>query len=110
MKLKSKSYLEESAPKRVCMIAFTNYSIDGRVRFEAESLAEWGHEVTFLVAKERAVPRTYSKDGVIVRELAVASYGGKNQLLYLLAYLKFLLLAFVVCTHLFIKSGIDVVH
>jgi len=55
--------------KRVCMIAFTHYPFDGRVRLEAESLVEWGYEVCFLVPKERATATTYMLAGVIVKEL-----------------------------------------
>jgi hypothetical protein len=57
--------------KRVCMIAFTHYPFDGRVRLEAESLVEWGYEVCFLVPKEKATATTYMLAGVIVKELNV---------------------------------------
>src|SRR5713101_3897740 len=111
MSLNSHSSVQyEAAPKRVCMIAYTNYSIDGRVRLEAESLVSWGHEVIFLVAKEGATPRTYSIRGVTLTELGVRIYGGKGQLRYLLSYLTFLVLAFVACTRLFIQSRVDVSH
>jgi len=111
MSLNSHSSVQyEAAPKRVCMIAYTNYSIDGRVRLEAESLVSWGHEVIFLVAKEGAIPRTYSLRGVTLTELRVRIYGGKGQVRYLLSYLTFLVLAFVACTRLFIQSRVDVIH
>src|SRR5260370_7539867 len=111
MSLNSHSSVEyEAAPKRVCMIAYTNYSIDGRVRLEAESLVSWGHEVIFFVAKEGATPRTYSLRGVTLTELRVRIYGGKGQVRYLLSYLTFLVLAFVACTRLFVQSRVDVIH
>ncbi len=100
----------QPALKRVCMIAYTNYSIDGRVRLEAESLVNWGHEVILLVGKEGATPRTYSVRGVKVKELGVRIYGDKGQFHYLLSYLSFLALAFVACTRLFIQSRVDLVH
>jgi glycosyltransferase involved in cell wall biosynthesis len=99
-----------AAPKRICMIAYTNYSVDGRVRLEAESLLSWGHEVTFLVGREGAKPRTYSLNGVTLKELNVRIYGGKGQFRYLASYLTFLVLAFVACTSLYIQSDIDIVH
>lgn len=92
------------------MIAYTNYSVDGRVRFEAESLAQWGYEVTFLVAQEGAEAHTYSQHGVMVRELPVRSYGGRSHVQYLIAYFAFLLLAFLMCTRLFVTSRMSVVH
>ena len=92
------------APQRVGMIAYTNYSFDGRVRLEAESLVKWGYEVFFLVPKEKATPRTYTFAGVTVKELNVRKYGGKNKLRYICSYITFLGIAFVACTLLFCSS------
>jgi glycosyltransferase involved in cell wall biosynthesis len=98
------------APKRVCMIAYTNYRFDGRVRLEAESLVKWGYEVCFLVPREGTSARTYVLDGVAIKELAVDKYNGRNKLRYVLSYLTFLFLAFVVCTDLFVRSRVRVIH
>src|SRR6266851_825615 len=106
----SVSLKSPSAPKRVCMIAYTNYPFDGRVRLEAESLVKWGYEVFFLVPKRQAIPRTYSLDGVTVKELNVGKYGDKNRLRYILSYITFLGLAFVACTCLFVRLHVRVVH
>jgi len=111
MNLNSNSYVGgQTTPKKVCMLAYTEYSVDGRVRFEAESLVNWGHEVIFLVVKEGTKPRTYLHGGVTVKELGVRIYGGKGRFHYLLSYLAFLVLAFVACTRLFVQSRINVVH
>src|SRR5271169_6146687 len=99
-----------ATPKRVCMIAYTRYPFDGRVRLEAESLVEWGYEVRFLVPKEKDAPRTYELAGVTVEELDVVEYGGKNKLEYLHSYMKFMILAFLACTRLFFKSHVKVFH
>jgi len=96
--------------KRVCMIAFTHYPFDGRVRLEAESLVEWGYEVRFLVPKEKSNPTTYTLAGVTVEELDVVEYGGKNKLQYLFAYMSFMVLAFFACSREFIKSGVRIFH
>ena len=102
----------ENSPKakRVCMIAFTHYPFDGRVRLEAESLVEWGYEVRFLVPKEKSNPTTYTLAGVTVEELDVVEYGGKNKLQYLFAYMSFMVLAFFACSREFIKSGVRIFH
>jgi hypothetical protein len=92
------------------MIAFTHYPFDGRVRLEAESLVEWGYEVCFLVPKEKATATTYMLAGVIVKELDVVEYGGKNKLHYLLAYMSFMALAFFACTRLFVQSHVRIFH
>jgi glycosyltransferase involved in cell wall biosynthesis len=102
--------MSDTTPKRVCMIANTHYKFDGRVRLEAESLVKWGYEVVFLVPKAQAAPRTYTLEGVTVKELNVAKYNEKNKLRYLLSYITFLALAFVACTRLFFKSNVRVIH
>ena len=99
-----------STSKRVCMIAYTHYPFDGRVRLEAESLVTWGYEVWFLVPKEKATPRTYTLAGVTVREVNVGKYGDKNKLRYVFSYMAFLAFALVECTRLFFQSKIKVVH
>ncbi len=106
----SHSSQQSASRKRVCMIAYTRYQYDGRVRLEAESLVNWGYEVVFLVPRIGEKPTTFTLQGVTVRELNVAEYGGKNKLQYLASYLTFLVLAFVACTSLYFKSGLDIVH
>jgi glycosyltransferase involved in cell wall biosynthesis len=95
---------------RVCMIAYTVYATDGRVRLEAESVSKWGYDVSFLVLKAENTPRRHDLCGVDVIELNVAKYRGKNKLRYLFSYLHFLLLAFARCTALFFETGLQVVH
>jgi glycosyltransferase involved in cell wall biosynthesis len=92
------------------MVAFTQYPFDGRVRLEAESLVEWGYEVRFLVPKQQTTPRTYSLAGVVVEELDVVEYGGKNKLQYLFSYMSFMVLAFFACTRLFVRSHFRIFH
>jgi len=92
------------------MIAYTNYVTDGRVRFEVESLVDWGYEVLFLVPKEGPAPRAYVLCGVEVKELNVRKYQGQGNARYLLSYLTFLVLAFLACSRLFIQSRITAVH
>jgi glycosyltransferase involved in cell wall biosynthesis len=99
-----------TTPKKICMIAFTRYPFDGRVRLEAESLVEWGYEVCFLVPKEQATATTYTLEGVVVQELDMVEYGGKNKIQYLLSYMSFMMLAFLACTRLFVKSHFRIFH
>lgn len=111
MNLNSVTVSESGAsPKRVCMVAYTRYPFDGRVRLEAESLVQWGHEVIFLVPKEGFKPKTYTLAGVTVKELNVRKIRDNNQLRYLFSYLIFLLFALGACTRLFLQSRIRVIH
>ncbi len=99
-----------TTPKRVCMIAFTNYPFDGRIRLEAESLVEWGYEVSIFVPKTNETPRTYKLAGVTVNELDAVEYGEKSISKYIFSYMKFTILSFVACTSLFAKSKVRIFH
>ena len=98
--------------KHVCMIAYTGYARDTRVRREAETLALNGYKVSFLVPRsgpgEKA--KTYEQDGVSVIELNTTKYCGKSKISYLSSYLYFTLACFFVCTWRCLKGHIDVVH
>ncbi len=97
--------------KHVCMIAYTNYATDARVRREAETLAETGEfHVTFLSLMEGKTARSYVRDGVHVRELRIRKYRGKNRARYILSYFLFLALAFLECAGRAFTGKLDVAH
>ena len=98
-------------PTNVCMIAYTIYPSDARVRREAETIASQpGFQVTFLTLKEGKDSKVYRKKGVIVRELDIHKYRGKNKIKYILSYLGFLLTAFTVVNRLVFAKSLDIVH
>ena len=93
------------------MVAYTNYLTDARVRLEAETLTSLpDYKVLVMVLKESSSPRTYSINGVEVRELNTNKYRGENNIRYLISYCIFLLLAFWTCNKLFWKNSLDIVH
>jgi len=92
------------------MIAYTNYLFDGRVRSEAEVLADSGFRVLCLTNKSGSKPTSFQLDGVTVRELNVSKYQGKNPIGYLASYLLFLLLSSAACCRLLLRRELDVVH
>lgn len=97
--------------KHICMVAYTNYATDARVRREAETLAaNPSYEVQVLVLKECATPHTYLLDNVVVRELDVSKYRGQSGIRYVISYLSFFLLAFMACNRLLLTGRLDVVH
>lgn len=97
--------------KHVCMVVYSRYVIDNRVRREAETLVESDeYEVTVLVPKEGPVSRRYRLNGVNVRELNVQRYRGKRIAVYVISYLKFLSAAFLVVSGLRLQNKTDVVH
>ena len=91
------------------MVAYTNYLTDARVRREAETLTSLpDYKVLVMVLKESSSPRTYSINGVEVRELNTNKYRGENNIRYLISYCIFLLLAFWTCNKLFCKNSLDI--
>jgi glycosyltransferase involved in cell wall biosynthesis len=79
----------------ICMIAYTEYRFDPRVRREAEALAERGDKVDFICLSD-----SVKKDnkwemisGVSLWKLKCRKYQGNNIIRYLLSYLDFFLKA-----------------
>jgi glycosyltransferase involved in cell wall biosynthesis len=92
------------------MIAYTDYSVDARVRREAETLAAHGFHVRCLTTRLGASPATFVLNGVEVRELGVPKYRGKSTRAYLASYVKFVVRASAACVQLMVKGELDVVH
>ncbi|HEY6361450.1 MAG TPA: glycosyltransferase family 4 protein [Vicinamibacterales bacterium] len=95
---------------RVCMIAYTNYAFDARVRREAETLVSSGYRVLCLTTSNSARPARYRLGGVEIRELGVPKYRGKSMFAYLGSYLRFLIASSVACLWLMAEGRLDVVH
>lgn len=55
--------------KAICMIAYTDYLFDARVRREAETLSRHGFEVICLTQQNSVSPSETLIDGVLVREI-----------------------------------------
>jgi glycosyltransferase involved in cell wall biosynthesis len=94
----------------VCMIAYTDYAIDARVRREAETLIAGGFRVICLTTSNRGIPARLVQDGVEVRELGVPKYRGKSTVAYIGSYVRFLLSSTVACIQLLIRGELDIVH
>lgn len=99
-----------SVKGHVCMIAYTNYAFDARVRREAETLASAGYRVLCLTTSNGADPARFRLSGVEIWELGVPKYRGKSTLAYLGSYLRFLLASSVACLKLMARGRLDVVH
>src|SRR5436309_3932561 len=96
--------------KTVCMIAYTNYAADARVRREAETLASQGFRVLCLTTRNSNAPAQLTLNGVEVRELHVPKYRGKSTSAYIGSYLRFLLASSAACLRLLARKELDVVH
>jgi glycosyltransferase involved in cell wall biosynthesis len=97
--------------KNVIMIVYANYVYDSRVRREAEALAKSNKFcVTVLGLKDTNVPKSFFLNGVQVFELNEKKYFGTRKLRLIYSYFKFLAIAFIKCTRLFLKNQLDIVH
>lgn len=95
----------------VCMIAYTDYVFDARVRREAETLAAAGYRVMCLKNRDGAgPPQRCVLNGVEIRDIDVPKYQGKNAVAYLGSYLRFLLAASAICAGFAARRELDVVH
>ncbi|MBM4306340.1 MAG: glycosyltransferase family 4 protein [Deltaproteobacteria bacterium] len=96
--------------KKICMIAYSNFKTDPRIRRESEALTKDGNVVNFLVLAENGMPKTYEMNDVHIIELNMRKHRGQKSASYLLPYLKFLGLAFWHCSRLFLRRQVDIVH
>ena len=95
---------------RICMIAYTDYAIDARVRREAETLASHGFHVVCLTTRSGAEQKKFILEGVEVQELPVPKYRGKSTISYIGSYLRFLLASSAECLRLLRTRQLDAVH
>jgi len=100
----------QSMNRSVCMIAYTDYAIDARVRREAETLAAQGFHVRCLTTRNGGERARFVLNGVEVRELGVQKYRGKSTLAYVSSYLRFLFVSSAACLRLLVRGELDVVH
>jgi glycosyltransferase involved in cell wall biosynthesis len=97
--------------QHICMIAYTNYPSDARVRREAETLAATGNfDITFLALQEEDSAKSYETENVRVVELNVKKYRGQNKFKHFASYMKFLYRAFCKCNKLLFSRRLDIIH
>jgi glycosyltransferase involved in cell wall biosynthesis len=95
---------------KICMIAYTFYTRDPRVRREAEALAGRGDSVDFICLKEADKAGRRSYDGVNLYPLSVGRYQGDSTLLYLAKYASFFLRASFLVSLLFMRKRYDIIQ
>lgn len=94
----------------VCMIGYTFYKSDPRVRREAEALTARGDRVDFICLKDTAPMTPAELLGVNLYPLAAGKYQGASTFRYLLEYISFFIRAAVLVTRLHLKKRYDVIH
>jgi glycosyltransferase involved in cell wall biosynthesis len=94
----------------ICMVAYTEYHTDARVRREAETLTAHDFSVRCLTTRNGSGQRRFTLEGVEVEELRVPKYRGKSTRAYIASYARFLVAASVACLRLMRRGELDVVH
>ncbi len=95
---------------RICMIAYTHYPTDSRVRREAESLVARGDEVDFICLGEKKSSKQELFHGVHLEKINHSRYRGSSALSYLMAYFRFFVSAFFRVAGLYIKKRYPVIQ
>lgn len=95
---------------RICMVAFTHYSTDSRVRREAEALVDRGDEVDILCLREQGREDIRMLNGVRLYQLPIDRYRGSSTARYLLKYMLFFLAATLWLNYLHLKKRYQVIQ
>ncbi len=104
--MKSKSM----TPRRVLMLAYTNYRTDPRVIREAEAALRAGFEVDFIALRRDVEPSEELVNGVRLIHVNQMRYRGRGRVRYLLAYAEFFVRCACLATHLHVRHRYVVVH
>jgi glycosyltransferase involved in cell wall biosynthesis len=96
---------------RACMVAFTDYPVDTRVRREAEALVARGDEVDFICLRTPSLGDRRTMNGVSLHPVMSFDYrdGGRPRD-YVRRYVTFQLAALVRILRLHMRRRYDVVH
>lgn len=101
---------ERKKVKRACMVAYTFYDIDNRVRRYAETLVKYGWEVDAVVLKNDNGLKKRSIKGVNVIGLKKRTYNEKNKLTYLIRLITFFAHSFHFLMNATLRKPYSLVH
>jgi glycosyltransferase involved in cell wall biosynthesis len=87
-----------AAPRRIAMLTHSYYEEDPRVRREAETLADAGHQIEVFALRRPTDPQRETIGGVDVRRLGVQRHQGAGLGVYLREYLSFFVRAGIALT------------
>ena len=96
--------------KKICMLAYTYYLHDPRVRREAETLAKHGYEVDCLCLRAKGQLKCEQVNGVRLYRLPLSKYRGSSRIKYALAYVWFFVLSFFAVTRFYFKNRYRVIQ
>lgn len=95
---------------RICMVAYTHYRTDSRVRREAEALAGRGDRVDFICLDDGNGKQDEILNGVHLIKMPVSRYRGSNAGAYMASYFQFFFRVMIRLAGLHIRQPYDVVQ
>lgn len=101
---------EERLGMRACMVAYTFYENDNRVRRYAETLVNHGVEVDVIALQRGELPYHSVIDGVNVYRIQKRSIDEKGKFSYFYRLMKFLVRSSVKLGQMHLRKRYDVVH
>lgn len=96
--------------RKVCMIAYSSYVADARIKREAETLVKYGWDVSIIMLSHDLQKTLTQHNGVTCIPLNIGKYMGKGMTSYFLSYFLFGIKAMIKCTKLTLSGNVDVVH
>jgi glycosyltransferase involved in cell wall biosynthesis len=100
----------KSSSMKACMVAYTFYEVDNRVRRYAEALAKRGDRVDVIALRQEGQPRTEVIDGVRIFRIQRRVLDEKGKLTYLVRLCLFFLRSMYVLTREQMKERYEVIH
>lgn len=95
---------------RICMVAYTHYPTDSRVRREAEALVERGDTVDFICLGSEKDRKSELYNGVELIKIYINRYRGSNTVMYMASYLQFFLVATLKLVRLQLRNRYQIIQ
>jgi glycosyltransferase involved in cell wall biosynthesis len=96
--------------KRICMLAYTKYASDGRVRRYAEALAKRGDTVDVLALSDAGIPDSGDLNGVRIFQLQGRQKNERHKWQYAWRILRFLLTSSFFLARRHLRVRYDLIH
>ena len=92
-----------------CMVVYSYYPLDPRVRKEARALIEKGNAVDVICLRDEGEAEQEVVDGATIHRVSFTARRG-GYLTYAYQYITFVLMSFALLSKLFLKNRFDVIH
>lgn len=95
---------------RICMIAYSKYASDARIRREAEALTARGDEVDLICLPDEMLGTGNELNGVRLHPVNIKQYRGSKVWRYVLSYARFFCRSFLLVTMRHLRCRYDVIQ